>query len=104
MGREDDWCGQSLLLIRGGLRLRPVFPEVLSYFSYNASLCINGHEWAKRQVGVAFTELDNGLANVEDPAALQAICDRLGRVGRGLDTVAPGLAPVFPSGEEEGYL
>jgi hypothetical protein len=42
---------------------------------------VNGHEWAKRQAttaGIAFTELANGFATCDDPAALQAICDRLG--------------------------
>jgi hypothetical protein len=37
---------------------------------------LNGHEWAKRRAraaGIAFTELDNGFATVEDPARLQAI-------------------------------
>jgi hypothetical protein len=36
---------------------------------------------AKRQAtkdGIAFTALDSGFAEVDDPAALQAICDRLG--------------------------
>ena len=52
-----------------------------SYFPYNAKPCLNGHEWAKRQAakaGIAFEALDNGFAAVEDPVALQAICDRLG--------------------------
>ena len=42
---------------------------------------LNGHEWAKRQAakaGIGFTELSNGFATCADPAALQAICDRLG--------------------------
>ena len=42
---------------------------------------VNGHEWAKRQAtraGLGFTELSNGFATCADPAALQAICDRLG--------------------------
>ena len=59
----------------------PFFVKFCSYFPYNAKLCINGHEWAKRQAakaGIAFTALDNGFAAVEDPVALQAICDRLG--------------------------
>ena len=59
----------------------PFFLKFSSYFPYNAKLCINGHEWAKRQAtkaGIAFTALDNGFAAVEDPAAVQAICDRLG--------------------------
>jgi hypothetical protein len=59
----------------------PFFVKFCSYFPYNAKLCINGNEWAKRQAakaGIGFTALDNGFAAVDDPAALQAICDRLG--------------------------
>jgi hypothetical protein len=59
----------------------PFFIKFCSYFPYTAKLCINGHEWAKRQAakaGLGFTALDNGFAAVDDPAALQAICDRLG--------------------------
>jgi hypothetical protein len=44
-------------------------------------LCINGNEWAKRQAakaGIAFEALDNGFAAVDDPLALQRICDRFG--------------------------
>src|SRR4029453_1814653 len=42
---------------------------------------VNGHEWGKRQAtkaGIGFTELSNGFASCDDPAGLQAICDRLG--------------------------
>ena len=59
----------------------PFFIKFCSYFPYNAKLCINGHEWAKRQAakkGIGFTALDNGFATVDDPAKIQAICDRLG--------------------------
>jgi hypothetical protein len=59
----------------------PFFLKFSSYFPYNAKLCINGHEWAKRQAAkeeIAFTALDNGFATVDDPAGVQAICDRLG--------------------------
>src|SRR5213076_2820360 len=59
----------------------PFFLKFCSYFPYTAKLCINGHEWAKRQAakaGLGFTALDNGFAAVDDPAAVQAICDRLG--------------------------
>jgi len=59
----------------------PFFLKFCSYFPYNAKLCINGHEWAKRQArkaGVGHTALDNGFATCEDPAAVQAICDQLG--------------------------
>jgi hypothetical protein len=59
----------------------PFFLKFCSYFPYNAKLCLNGHEWAKRQAakaGIGFTALDNGFATCADPAAVQAICDRLG--------------------------
>ncbi|MCA1673111.1 MAG: hypothetical protein LC799_13240, partial [Actinobacteria bacterium] len=59
----------------------PFFLKFSSYFPYNAKLCINGHEWAKRQAakaGIGYTALDNGFATCEDPAAVQQICDRLG--------------------------
>jgi hypothetical protein len=59
----------------------PAFIKVCTYFPYPAKIWLNGHEWAKRQaerIGLAFTELSNGFAAADDPAALQAICDRLG--------------------------
>ncbi len=59
----------------------PFFLKFASYFPFNAKLCLNGNEWAKRQAtkaGIGFEPLDNGFAAVDDPAALQAICDRLG--------------------------
>jgi len=59
----------------------PFFLKFCSYFPYNAKLCINGNHWAQRQAakaGIEFEALDNGFAAVDDPAALQAICDQLG--------------------------
>ncbi len=56
------------------------FIKICSYFPYPLKLWVNGHDWAKRQSaaeGLAFTELANGFASCEDPARLQAICDRL---------------------------
>lgn len=61
----------------------PFFIKFSSYFPYTAKLCINGHHWAQRQAGKAglgYTAMDNAFAAVDDPAALQAICDRLGPV------------------------
>ena len=66
----------------------PAFIKVCAYFPYPVKVWLNGHEWAKRQAthaGIGFTELSNGFATCEDPAALQAICDRLG----------PGTIEVF---------
>jgi hypothetical protein len=59
----------------------PFFLKFCSYFPYNARLCINGHEWAKRQAtkaGIGLTALDNGFDTCQNSATLQAICDRLG--------------------------
>ena len=59
----------------------PFFLKFCSYFPYNARLCLNGHEWAKRQAtraGIGHTALDNAFAAVDDVAAVQAICDSLG--------------------------
>jgi hypothetical protein len=58
----------------------PFFLKFSSYFPYNAKLCLNGHEYAKRQLakeGIAFEALDNGIQSCADPARLQAICDGL---------------------------
>jgi hypothetical protein len=61
----------------------PFFLKFSSYFPYTGRLCVNGHEYAKRQAakaGIAFTALDNGFAALDDPAdvpVLQAICDGL---------------------------
>ena len=58
----------------------PFFLKFSSYFPYNAKLCINGNECAKRQAakaGIGFTALDNGFASCDDPAPVAAICDRL---------------------------
>ncbi len=59
----------------------PFFLKFCSYFPYNARLCINGHEWAKKQAaqaGIGFTALDNAFAAVDDVAAVQSICESLG--------------------------
>jgi len=58
----------------------PFFLKFCSYFPYNAKLCINGNEWAKRQAakaGIGFDALDNGFASCQDPAQLQQFCNRL---------------------------
>jgi hypothetical protein len=58
----------------------PFFLKFSSYFPYNAKLCLNGHEYAKRQLakaGIAFEALDNGIQSCAEPERLQAICDGL---------------------------
>jgi hypothetical protein len=59
----------------------PAFVKVCAYFPYPCKIWLNGHEYAKRaavKAGIGFTELDNGFATTDDPAALQRICDTLG--------------------------
>jgi hypothetical protein len=87
----------------------PFFLKFCSYFPYNAKLCVNGHEWAKRQATrarIAFTALDNGFATVDDPGALQAICDQLGP-GQIDALLRKWLAilphPFTPADREAGY-
>jgi hypothetical protein len=58
----------------------PFFIKFCSYFPYNAKLCINGHEYVKRQLvkeGIAFEALDNGILTCADPRRLQRLCDGL---------------------------
>ncbi|KIG12381.1 hypothetical protein DB30_01540 [Enhygromyxa salina] len=58
----------------------PFFLKFGSYFPYTGRLCINGHEYVKRQLskrGIGYEALDNGIAWCEDPKALQLICDSL---------------------------
>src|SRR4030095_10171137 len=58
----------------------PFFLKFSTYFPYNGKLCLNGHEYAKRQLeqkGIHFEALDNGVLCCDDPRRLQAICDGL---------------------------
>ena len=58
----------------------PFFLKFCSYFPYNAKLCLNGHEYAKRQLenrGIEYRALDNGVLSCADPGRLQSICDGL---------------------------
>jgi hypothetical protein len=58
----------------------PCFLKFCTYFPYNAKLCINGHEYVKRQLakeGIAFEALDNGIRSCADPKRLQQLCDGL---------------------------
>jgi hypothetical protein len=59
----------------------PLFIKVCSYAPWSIKLCLNGHEWAKRQLdkrGIRYEALDNGFLSCSQPARLQQICDSLG--------------------------
>ena len=87
----------------------PIFLKVCSYAPWSLKLCLNGHEWAKRQLekqGIAFETLDNGFLSCADPEKLQQTCDRLGaedidRVFRKWLGRLP--LPLGPKDREAGY-
>jgi hypothetical protein len=57
----------------------PFFLKFYRYFPFNAKLCLNGHEYAKRQLarqGIAFEALDNGMLSCANPDRLQNILRR----------------------------
>jgi hypothetical protein len=59
----------------------PLFIKVCSYAPWGIKLCLNGHEWAKRQLekrGIGYEALDNGFLSCAEPQKLQQICDGLG--------------------------
>src|SRR5260370_32677682 len=58
----------------------PFFIKLCSYFPYNGKVCLNGHEYLKRQLareGIGFEALDNGLLRCEDPQRAQRLADGL---------------------------
>ena len=59
----------------------PAFLKICSYAPWGIKLCLNGHEWVKRQLerrGIAFATLDNGFLSCSEPKKLQEICAALG--------------------------
>ena len=59
----------------------PAFIKICGYAPYAIKICLNGHEWAKRQLHrrrIRFTALDNGFSSCAKPDTLQTICDALG--------------------------
>jgi hypothetical protein len=51
----------------------PLFVKVCSYAPWGIKLCLNGHEWAKRQLdqrGIAYEALDNGFLSCAEPEQL----------------------------------
>jgi hypothetical protein len=59
----------------------PLFLKVCSYAPWSIKLCLNGHEWAKRQLdkrGTRYEALDNGFLSCSQATKLQEICDALG--------------------------
>jgi hypothetical protein len=85
-GRTYAWIVKSTALVNHyyfycvDRHFGPFFLKFCSYFPYNAKLCLNGHEYVKRQLeqqGIAYQALDNGILSCRDAKRLQAICDGL---------------------------
>jgi hypothetical protein len=58
----------------------PLFIKFCSYFPYAVKVCLNGHEWLKRQLtqrDIAYEPLDNGVRSTADPARVQRIANTL---------------------------
>jgi hypothetical protein len=58
----------------------PLFLKFCSYFPYPAKLCLNGHEWLKRQLTqrrIPFEPLDNGIRSTDEAGRVQRIADTL---------------------------
>ncbi len=54
----------------------PMFIKFCSYFPYAVKVCLNGHEWLKRQLdnkGIDYEDLDNGILTCEDAKRVQRI-------------------------------
>jgi hypothetical protein len=85
-GRSYPWIVRTTSVVNQfyvhcvGAGFGAFFIKFSSCFPYGGKLLINGHHYAQAQAakaGIAFTALDNGFAAVDDPAAVQAICDSL---------------------------
>jgi hypothetical protein len=85
-GRTYPWIVRSTAMVNHvyfyGLDedFGPFFLKFCTYFPYTAKLCINGHEYVKRQLakeGIAFEALDNGVLTCANPRRLQQLCDGL---------------------------
>src|SRR5262249_35806436 len=81
-GKKYPWIVRSTALVNHyyfyGIDedFGPFFLKFSSYFPYNAKLCINGHEYVKRQLakeGIAYEALDNGIRSCAQPARLQVL-------------------------------
>jgi hypothetical protein len=79
-GRQSVFVNHYYFYIRDP-EWGPAFIKTCAYAPFPVWVCLNGHEWAKRQAeraGLAYEALDNGFRSTTDAVALAAICDRLG--------------------------
>src|ERR1700726_1812128 len=85
-GRRYPWIGRGSAMVNNyyiyavDRDFGPFLLKFCSYFPFNAKLCLNGHEYAKRQLAqkaIVFEALDNGILSCADPGRLQRICEGL---------------------------
>jgi len=85
-GRSYPWIVRSTAMVNHyyfyclDKDFGPFFIKFCSYFPYTAKLCINGHEYLKRQLdreGIGYEALDNGILSCDDPVRLQVLAERL---------------------------
>ena len=85
-GKRYDWLCRGMVMCNQFYfylvdeDFGPMFIKFSSYFPYTGRVCINGHEYAKRQLdkeGIAYEALDNGFLSCENPQRLQEILDDL---------------------------
>jgi hypothetical protein len=85
-GRSYPWIVRSTAMVNHyyfycvDKDFGPFFIKFCSYFPYTAKLCLNGHEYLKRQLdreGIGYEALDNGILSCHYPARLQALANRL---------------------------
>ena len=83
-GKRFPWLGRSTVMCNQyyfylvDQDFGPFFIKFSGYFPYTARICLNGHEYAKRQLdkeGIAYGPLDNGILSCEAPERLQQILD-----------------------------
>ncbi len=77
--RSSVMCNQSYSYILDR-DFGPLFIKFSSYFPYTMRICLNGHEYGKRQLdqqGIAYEVLDNGFLSCDDPPRLQRILQSL---------------------------
>jgi hypothetical protein len=83
-GKTFPWLGRSTVMCNQyyfylvDQDFGPFFIKFSGYFPYTARICLNGHEYAKRQLdkeGIAYEPLDNGILSCEAPERLQQILD-----------------------------
>lgn len=83
-GKAFPWLGRSTVMCNQyyfylvDQDFGPFFIKFSGYFPYTARICLNGHEYAKRQLekeGIAYEPLDNGILTCEAPERLQSILE-----------------------------